>query len=114
MVHPTHVLRSNESPKRGALAYRWHRPVEPAPFDFALKTSRPRPSSRYRLCRINLIAQHELLNLPRGGFRNRAKHHGLRRLEARHLGAAKRDDLGFGYADIFLQFDEGAGHLAPF
>src|SRR6266436_2190834 len=114
MVHPTHVLRSNESPKRGALAYRWHRPVEPAPFDFALKTSRTRPSRRNRLRRINLIAQHELLNLPRGGFRNRPEHHGLRRLETRHMAAAKGDDLGFGRPGIFLQFDEGAGHLAPF
>ena len=114
MVHPTHALRPSESPKRDALAYRSHRPVEPASFDFALETHAPSFSSRNRLCRINLIAQHELLNLPRGGFRDRPEHHGLRRLEARHLAAAKRDDLGFGCAGIFLQFDEGAGYFAPF
>ncbi len=35
-------------------------------------------------------------------------------LKPGHLAAAKRDDLGFGRVRVVLQFDEGAGHFAPF
>src|SRR6476620_10050401 len=59
-------------------------------------------SCRNRFCRIHLTAQQELLDLAGRGFRNRAEHHGLGRLEAWHLGPAKRDDLGFSRPRVFL------------
>src|SRR5450759_3015153 len=70
-------------------------------------------SRRNRLCRLDLVAQHELLDLSGRSLWYRTEHHGLRRLEARHLRAAKPNDLGFGRAGVVLQFDERAGHLAP-
>src|SRR3978361_2455407 len=63
---------------------------------------------------MNLLAQYELLDLAGRRFGNRSEHHRLWGLEARHPGAAKGYDLRFAGALILLQFDERAGHFAPF
>src|SRR3954467_1476331 len=75
---------------------------------------RPELSGRDRLRRAGLVAQQEFLDLARGRLRDRSEHDGLWRLEARHLVAAEGDDVGLAWPRAVLEFDEGAGHLAPF
>ena len=80
----------------------------------SLEKCEDRSLRRNRLRRMDLLAQQELLNLAGRSLGNRTEHHGLRGLEAGHLAATEGDDVGFRGARVVLQFDEGAGHFAPF
>src|SRR5439155_3798166 len=60
-----------------------------------------------------LLAQDELLNLPRGGLRQVAELDGGGTLEVRDVLAAKLDDVPLGRALAGLERDERLGPLAP-
>src|SRR6476619_6945363 len=73
----------------------------------------PNESLCNRRGRSRLLAQDELLNLPRGRLRERAEHDTARCLEMGEQVAAVLDELALSYARIRFQLDERARCLAP-
>src|SRR5690348_6664087 len=79
----------------------------------AVRETLPRSAPADQASAAGAIAQHELLDLPGGGLRQRAEHHALRHLEAGQMVAAPPDDARLVRAALGpgLERDEGAGRL---